>query len=92
MAATAVARSKDTYLAARYRRLVVRRGKRRALVAVGHSILISIWHILTTDQPYQDLGGDYFLHHASRARQTRRLLSQLTQLGYHVTLQPAQMQ
>ncbi|MDQ4025564.1 MAG: transposase, partial [Actinomycetota bacterium] len=89
-AAVSAARTTDTYLAARYRRLAPRRGKKRALVALEHSILIAIWHMLTHDLEYADLGGDYFLHRTGRARQTRRLISQLHQLGYQVTLQPIQ--
>jgi transposase len=89
-AAVSAARTKDTYLAARYRRLAARRGKKRALVALEHSILIAIWHMFTHDTEYADLGGDYFLHRAGRARQTRRLVSQLNQLGYQVVLQPVE--
>lgn len=87
-AAVSAARTKDTYLAARYRRIAARRGKKRALVALQHSILIAIWHMFTRDTEYADLGGTYFLERTGRTRQTRRLVSQLTQLGYQVTLQP----
>lgn len=83
------ARSKGTYLSARYRRIVARRGKKRALVAVGHSVLIAIWTMLTRDQPYQDLGADYFtrrLDPAHKAHQARRLLDQLHHLGYTADL------
>jgi transposase len=86
-AAISASRTKDTYLAARYRRLIARRGKKRALVALEHSILISVWHMFTHDTAYADLGGQYFLERTGRARQTRRLVSQLNQLGYQVTLQ-----
>lgn len=89
-AAVSAARTKDTYLAARYRRLVPRRGKKRALVALEHAILIATWHMLTHDMAYADLGGDYFLHRAHRTRQTRRLVNQLNQLGYQVTLHPVE--
>ncbi|MFG2794712.1 IS110 family transposase [Streptomyces sp. NPDC048419] len=89
-AAVSAARTKDTYLAARYRRLAARRGKKRALVALEHSILIAVWHMFTNDAEYADLGGDYFLHRVGRARQTRRLVSQLNQLGYQVVLQPVE--
>ncbi|MFI8875751.1 hypothetical protein ACIGXX_18150 [Streptomyces sp. NPDC055243] len=84
------ARTKNTYLAARYRRLVARRGKRRAVVALEHSILIAIWHMLTHDVPHADLGGDYFLERTGKTRATRRLVSQLNQLGYQVSLQPVE--
>ncbi|MEU5894365.1 IS110 family transposase [Streptomyces sp. NPDC047461] len=86
-AAVSASRTKDTYLAARYRRIVARRGKKRALVALQHSILIAVWHMFTRDAAYADLGGQYFIQRTGRARQTRRLISQLNQLGYHVTLQ-----
>ncbi|MFF3878138.1 IS110 family transposase [Streptomyces sp. NPDC001978] len=90
LAATAAARSKNTYLASRYKRIAIRRGKKRALVALGHTILTSIWHMLTNDTEYADLGADYFLQRTGRARQTRRLVSQLNMLGYQVSLQPAE--
>jgi transposase len=90
LAATAAARSKNTYLAARYKRIAVRRGKKRALVAVGHTILTSVWHMLTHDAEYHDLGGDHFVQRTGRARQTRRLVSQLNMLGYQVSLQSAE--
>ncbi|HEV2346472.1 MAG TPA: IS110 family transposase, partial [Actinocrinis sp.] len=75
-------------LAARYKRLIARRGKKRALVALEHTILVSVWHMFTRDQPYAELGGQYCLERTGHTRQTRRLIGQLTQLGYHVTLQP----
>lgn len=87
LAATAAARTKNTYLASRYKRIAIRRGKKRALVAVGHTILTSIWHMLTNDAEYTDLGADYFLQRTGRTRQTRRLVSQLNMLGYQVSLQ-----
>jgi transposase len=59
-AAWPAVRTKDTFLKARYHRLAARRGKKRAIVAVAHSILVSAWHMLTYQQPYQELGGDYF--------------------------------
>lgn len=87
-AAVSASRTKNTYLAARYKRLIARRGKKRALVALEHTILVSVWHMFTRDQPYAELGGQYFLERTGHTRQTRRLIGQLTQLGYHVTLQP----
>ncbi|MEV0185206.1 hypothetical protein AB0I54_38930 [Streptomyces sp. NPDC050625] len=89
-AAISACRTKGTYLAARYRRLVGRRGRRRALVALQHSILISIWHMFTRDIEYTDLGGEYFLERTGKARATRRLVSQLNRLGYQVNLQPVE--
>ncbi|MDH6145747.1 transposase [Kitasatospora sp. GP30] len=87
--ASSASRSKEAYLNARYRRIASRRGKKRALVALEHTILIAVWHMFTHDIEYHDLGGDYFLERTGKARQTRRLMGQLTQLGYQVTLQPA---
>lgn len=60
IAALAVTRSKSTFLAARYRRVASRRGHLRALVAIQRTMLTAIWHVLTTGQPYHDLGGDYY--------------------------------
>jgi hypothetical protein len=77
-------------LASRYKRIAIRRGKKRALVAVGHTILTSIWPMLTNDAEYTDLGADYFLQRTGRTRQTRRLVSQLNMLGYQVSLQSAE--
>jgi transposase len=85
--AWAAARSRDTYLAAQYWRLARRIGKKKAALAVGHSILVIAWHLLTDDCDYQDLGGDYFVRRdTDRARQ--RAVAQLQALGYHVTLEP----
>lgn len=58
--AQAASRTKGTFLGARYHRLAARRGKKRAIGAISHSIIVSIWHILTYRQPYRELGGDYF--------------------------------
>jgi transposase len=91
--AVAASRTKGTYLAARYRRVAARRGKKRALVAVGHSVLIAVWTMLTRDLTYHDLGPDHFVDRLGargKTRQARRLIDQLTQLGYQVILQPGQ--
>ena len=86
--AWAAARSRDTYLSAQYWRLARRIGKKKVAVAVGHSILVIAWHLLTDNCDYQDLGGDYFVRRdTDRARQ--RAVAQLQALGYQVTLQPA---
>jgi len=85
--AWAAARSRDTYLAAQYWRLARRIGKKKAAMAVGHSILVIVWYLLTYGCDYQDLGGDYFVRRdTDRARQ--RAVAQLQALGYQVTLQP----
>jgi transposase len=84
-AAMSAIRVKDHYLEAQYRRLKPRRGHKRALGAVQHTILTAIWHMLSTGELYHDLGGDYFTRRDPE-RQTRRLLAQLKRLGHTVTL------
>ena len=84
-AAMAAIRVKGHYLEAQYRRLKPRRGHKRALGAVKHTIICAIWHMLSTGQTYRDLGGDYFTNRDPE-RQTRRLVTQLERLGHHVTL------
>ena len=80
-------KTKDTYLAAQYRRIAARRGKKRALVALGHTILVMIYHILTRREPYQELGVAYF-DQLERQRVEQRLVHRLERLGYKVALQP----
>jgi transposase len=89
-AAKAAARTKNTYLAAQYARLRVRRGANRASVSVAHSILTAVWHMLTTGEVYNDLGGDYFARR-DPVRTTKRLVAQLEALGHTVILQDAQV-
>lgn len=86
--AYAAARTKDTYLAAQFWRLAGRRGRPRAAVAVGHSILVVAYHVLDRQQPYTDLGGDYFVSRLSTQAHARRLVAQLEHLGLRVTVQP----
>lgn len=87
-AAMAAARSKDTYLGAQYARFVRRLGsKPKALVALEHSILTSVWHMLTNDTGYHDLGADHFLRRDPE-RERRRAITALNKLGYTVTLNP----
>lgn len=88
-AAAAAAGTKDTYCRAQYHRLAARRGKKRALVAVGHSLLVAAWHVINDEVSYQDLGALHFLTRIDPARQTRRLVTHLQQLGYQVQLSPA---
>jgi transposase len=83
--AWAAARTRDTYLAAQFWRLARRIGKKKAAIAVAHSILVICWHLLTHDRDYDDLGGDYFTRR-NTDRQRDRLITQLTGLGYYVTL------
>ncbi len=86
-AAWAASHTKDTYLAAQYRRLVGRRGKKRALVAVGHSILVIIYHLLKDGTCYSDLGGDFF-DQLRPERLTHYYVKRLERLGHRVTLEP----
>jgi transposase len=81
----------DTFLGERYRRLVKRRGKKRAIVAVGHSVLTIIWHLLSDPEArYHDLGSDFYESRINRERQARNLMRQLERLtGQKVALQPA---
>jgi transposase len=85
-AAHGASHTKDKYLSAQYRRLVTRRGKKRALVAVGHSILVIAYHLLLRKEMYKDLGGNYF--DEQHRRQVKiRLVNRLERLGYKVALQ-----
>jgi transposase len=85
--AWAAARSRDTYLSAQFWRLGRRTGKKKAAVAVGHSILVVAWNLLTNNCDYNDLGGDYFVQRDAD-RQRQRAVAQLQALGYYVTLEP----
>jgi transposase len=88
LAAQAAGHAKDSFLASRFRRLAARRGKKRACVAVAHSILKVVYHILKDGRPYQDLGGSYF-DRLDPQRLTRYLVRRLERLGLKVTLEPA---
>jgi transposase len=85
--AWAASHTKDTYLAAQYRRLVGRRGKKRALLAVGHTILVIVYHVLKKRTTYKELGGDYF-EKMDANRLTRSLVRRLQRLGHEVVLKP----
>ncbi len=87
-AALAATRTNDVYLQAQYQRLRPRRGHKKALGAVKHSIIIACWHMLSTGELYNDLGGDYFRKRDPQ-RTTKRLIAQLEALGHTVTLQEA---
>ena len=83
--AWAASRTRDTYLAAQYWRLARRIGKKKAAVAVAHSILVICWHVLNDDTDYDDLGGDYFQRRTNPDRQRDRAIKELHSLGYEVT-------
>jgi transposase len=86
-AAWAAAHSKGTYLAALYSRLVGRKGEKRALVAVAHSILVAAYQMLKTSSIYREPGADYF-DRLRPQHSVNRLVKRLSQLGYHVNLSP----
>ena len=88
--AAAAAGRTDTFLGERYRRIARRRGAKRAIVAVGHSILVVTWHLLSgPDVRYHDLGPDYYAARIDPERRKRNHIRQLEALGFTVTLQPA---
>ena len=86
-AAHAAAHSKNTYLSAQYHRIASRRGAKKAALAVAHSILIIIYHLLRDRSAYQDLGGNYF-DERDRQAVEKRLVRRLERMGYQVELQP----
>jgi transposase len=86
-AAWAASHTKNSYLASQYRRLVGRRGKKRALIAVGHSILVIVYHLLKNGTRYRDLGGDFF-DRLEPERLTRYYVKRLQKLGHKVILEP----
>lgn len=87
-AAMAASRARaTTYLGARYHRLVPRLGEKKALVAIEHSLLTAVWHMLTDDVSYHDLGGDYFTR-LDPERAMRRLTRQANALGFTVRFNP----
>ncbi len=87
-AAHGAAHTKKTYLAALYHRIAARRGRKKAVIAVAHAILVIVYHLLTRHEPYRELGANYF---DERERQDveRRLVRRLQGLGYDVMLQPS---
>jgi len=85
---SAAGRTKDTYLHSQYLRVRRRRGHKKAIVAVGHSILVAAYYILRDEVPYRELGGDFFINREDPERIARRLVRQLERLGQRVTLEP----
>ncbi len=80
----------DTFLGERYRRIARRRSKKKALVAVGRSSLVIIWHLLRDpDAVFVDLGPDYYTTRVGTQRAVRNHIPGLNALGYTVTLSPA---
>jgi transposase len=86
-AARAAARSR-TYLGAQYHRIAARPGGNRAAVTVAHTILVIVYHMLSTRRDYHDLGANYF-DERHREQVSRRLTPRLEALAYSVSLSPA---
>ena len=85
--AQAAAHTKETYLSALYGRLAARRGKQRAIMAVAHSMMVSVFHMLTRQEPYRELGARYF-DERRRHSTVDRLAQRIERLGYRVHLEP----
>lgn len=85
-AAQAAAHTKNAYLSAQFHRIAGRRGKKRAIVAVAHSILVMAYHMIQRKQPYQELDSNYF-DKRDMQKVTNRLVGRLEKLGYEVSLQ-----
>lgn len=86
----------DGYLKALYHRHVMKWGgyrsplaKKKAIIVVAHALIVIIWHVLATGQPYDELGAGYFTQRLDPERETRRLIARLQALGHQVSLQPA---
>jgi transposase len=87
--AHAAARTKGTDLSALYQRLAARRGKKRAIMAVAHAIVVSAFHMLARGEPYHELGPHYF-DEQRRDHLIDRLTRRIQRLGYRVHLEPVQ--
>ena len=87
--ARAAARTKRSYFGAQYRQIARRRGPNKAAIAVAHSLIELVWHLLSTGEVYNDLGEDYFSKRQDPERRARRLVAQLEDLGFKVTLEAA---
>ena len=79
---------KGSYFKAFYHRLAARKGKKRAIVAVAHALLVTGYMLLWTGKAFEDLGSEYF-EQLDRERLTKRLVKRLEKLGHQVSLQPA---
>lgn len=87
IAALSAARQKNTGLSAKYRRVAAKRGPKRALVAIEHTIIVAVWHMLTNGDVYIDPGPDYFTKRDPE-RDKNRAIKQLQRLGYDVEVTP----
>jgi len=86
-AARAAAKTKNTYLSAQYKRIAARRGKKRAVIAVGHSILVIVYHILKYNKPFKELGDEYFIKQREKVV-VKSAVKRLESLGFKVSLEP----
>ena len=86
-AAQAAAHTRDTYLSGQYHRLTARRGKKRAMLAVAHSILVMAYHMISKQEPYHELGAMHLDAYRPEAT-VERLTGRLHKLGFQVTLEP----
>jgi len=86
--AWAASKTKNTYLRAKYYSLVGRRGKKRALIAVGHKIFIMAYHILRNGMPYREL-GEYYLSRRREDKIVKSHVKRLKDLGYEIELKKA---
>jgi transposase len=86
--AQVAARTKGTYFSAQYARIKGRNGHKKAIVALGHSLLVVAYYVLLRNEPYVELGDDYFLHRQQKESYQRRLVQQLERMGYEVNLAP----
>ena len=84
--AQSASKCKDSFFAAQFSKIAVRRGKKRATVAVAHSILIAIWHILHDGVPFKDLGADYY-NQFNREKKANSLMKKLVNLGFSVSIE-----
>ena len=87
-AAWAASHTKGSYLQALYHRVAARRGKKRAIIAVAHSIVVSGWHMLTKNEPYREPAAAT-LSEKQKAKAVKRTVKKLKSLGYEVELKPA---
>lgn len=84
--ARATIRKKDSYFYAKYQRIAARRGGKRALIAIAHSMVLAIYHILKDLQPFKDIGSEYFIT-MNEEKIIKRNIKSIENLGYEVVLQ-----
>jgi transposase len=85
-AAWAASRTKNTYLSAKYRKMASRISKKKALIALAHTMLVSIYHMIRKKEPYKELGADYF-DKLNKVKTLKNLKKRIEALGYTVNLQ-----